>query len=59
MQNTTMNLIKGIGIGMLAGAAATITVKTVLSDDNSIAKGSTKVIKAAGQIVDGIQTMFK
>lgn len=60
MQSKTSSLLKGIGIGMIAGAAATVTAKTLLTEEkHNITKGSAKLVKAAGEIVDGIQTMFK
>lgn len=60
MQNKTSSLLKGIGVGMIAGAAVTVTAKTLLSNEkHNISKGSEKLIKAAGEIVDGIQTMFR
>ncbi len=59
MQKSAMSFIKGMGAGMIAGASVTIIGKAVLTDKHSLSKGSAKVIKAAGEFVDGIQTMFK
>lgn len=59
MQNKTSSLIKGIGIGMLSGAAVTVAVKCITDNSHNITKGSTKLIKAMGDVVDGVQTMFK
>lgn len=59
MQNNSKNFIKGMGTGMVAGAAAVVVGKMILSDKHNITKGSTKLIKAMGDIVDGVQTMFK
>ena len=53
------SFIKGVGAGMLAGAAAVVVGKMMLQDKHNVTKGSAKVVKAAGEIVDGIQTMFK
>ena len=58
MQNNSMSFIKGLGAGMLAGAAAVVVGKMVLAENKNVTKGSTKVIKAMGEIVDGVQTMF-
>lgn len=55
----TMTFFKGLGLGMATGAAATFVCKTVLEDKHNISKGSAKVVKAVGEIVDGIQTMFR
>lgn len=59
MQNGSMNFIKGVGTGMVAGAAAVVVGKMLMQDKHNITKGSTKLIKAMGEIVDGVQTMFK
>ena len=59
MQNNSSNFLKGMGTGMVAGAAVVLVSKIMLKGDNNIAKGSTKLIKAAGDLVDGVQTMFK
>lgn len=59
MQNSSSSFIKGLGAGMIAGATAVIVGKMVLKDNKKIEKGGAKVIKAAGDLVDGVQTMFK
>lgn len=58
MQNNSMSFIKGLGAGMIAGATALAVGKVMLKDRKNVAKGSTKVVKAVGEIVDGVQTMF-
>lgn len=58
MQNNSMSFIKGLGAGMVAGAAAIVVGKVVLQDHKNISKGSTKLVKAVGEFVDGVQTMF-
>lgn len=59
MQSGTTNFIKGMGTGMVAGAAVVVVGKMLMQDKHKISKGSTKLIKAVGDIVDGVQTMFK
>ena len=58
MQNTA-TFIKGLGTGMLAGAAAVTIGKIVIKDHKNITKGSTKLVKAVGEFVDDVQTMFR
>ncbi len=54
------SFFKGLGTGMAAGAAITLVAKTVTgSDKHNITKGSAKLVKAMGEVIDGIQTMFK
>ena len=59
MQNSSSSFIKGLGAGMIAGATAVIVGKMVMKDNKKIEKGGAKVIKAAGELVDGVQTMFR
>ncbi|MBO7519205.1 MAG: hypothetical protein J6T73_00360 [Clostridia bacterium] len=59
MQSGSKNFIKGMGTGMVAGAAAVVVGKMIVKDKHNVTKGSTKLIKAMGDIVDGVQTMFK
>ncbi|MBQ6848045.1 MAG: hypothetical protein IJO62_03925 [Clostridia bacterium] len=58
MQNNSMSFIKGLGAGMVAGAAALAVGKVILKDQKNISKGSTKLVKAVGDFVDGVQTIF-
>lgn len=58
MQNSSMSFLKGMGAGMIAGAAAITVGKVILKDRKNISKGSTKVIKAVGEFVDGVHTIF-
>lgn len=59
MQNNSMTFIKGLGAGMVAGAAAIAVGKMVMKDQKNISKGSAKLVKAVGEMVDGVQTIFK
>ncbi len=58
MANGSMTFIKGLGAGMVAGAAAMVVGKIMLEDHKNISKGSAKLVKAVGEFVDGVQTMF-
>lgn len=58
MPKGSMSFLKGMGAGMIAGAAAITVGKVVLKDHKNISKGSTKMIKAVGEFVDGVQTIF-
>ena len=58
-KGTIMSFVKGMGAGMLAGAAAVVAGKMIMQDKHNISKGSAKVVKAVGEIVDGVQTIFK
>ena len=59
MQNNASNFVKGMGAGMVAGAAAVVIGKMMLKDHKKVEKGGAKLIKAAGDFVDGVQTMFR
>jgi len=54
-----MNFVKGMGAGMVAGAMVTFVAKSMIGNKNKVGKGSAKVVRAAGDLFDGIQTMFK
>lgn len=58
-KNTTMSFMKGMGAGMVAGAVAVVAGKMMMQDKHNVSKGSTKVVKAVGDIVEGVQTIFK
>ena len=58
MQNSSMSFVKGLSAGMIAGATVFAVSKAIIKDRKSISKGSTKVVKAVGEFVDGVQTMF-
>ena len=59
MQSSSMSFLKGLGAGMIAGAAALAVGKEMIQDHKNISKGSTKLVKAVGDFVDGVQTMFR
>ena len=58
MATGSMNFIKGLGAGMVAGATVMVVGKIMLNDNKNITKGSAKLVKAVGEFVDGVQTMF-
>ncbi len=58
MQNNSMSFMKGMGAGMIAGAAAIVVGSVMLKDRKNVTKGSAKLVKAVGEFVDGVQTMF-
>ena len=58
MQKGSMSFVKGLGAGMVAGAAAVVVGKVMLEDHKNISKGSAKLVKAVGEFVVGVQTMF-
>ena len=56
--SSTMSFVKGVGTGMIAGAAVVVVGKMLLKNNKNIEKGGAKLLKAAGEMVDGFQTMF-
>ncbi len=56
--NSMMTFVKGVGAGMIAGATAVVVGKMMLKDHKNIERGGAKLLKAAGEMVDGFQTMF-
>lgn len=58
MQNKYGSFMKGLGTGMIAGAAAVAVSKVIMGEKKNISKGSAKLMQAVGDFVDGVQTMF-
>ena len=58
-QGSMMSFVKGVGTGMIVGAAAVTVAKLMMKDNHNISKGSSKIVHAVGDIVDGVQTIFK
>lgn len=60
MMKNTMNMVKGVGLGMLAGAAVTMVGSQMMkTDKKQLKKNAGKAIKAMGDVIDGVQYMFK
>ncbi len=57
--NKPMNFVKGMGIGLAVGATAVCAASMLKKDNRCITKGSAKAMRAVGDFVDGIQTMFR
>jgi hypothetical protein len=59
-QGSAMTFMKGMGAGMAAGMVVYTAAKMMLGKDNhNLSKGSSKIVHAVGDLVDGVQTMFK
>ncbi len=58
-KNTVSTFTKGAVTGMIAGAALLTVGKMVMDNNHNLSKGSTKALKAMGEFMDGIHTMFK
>ena len=58
-KGTVSGFAKGTAVGMVVAAAAITAGKMVIENNRSLAKGSGKALKAVGDFVDGIHTMFK
>ncbi len=55
-----MSFVKGMGAGMAAGMVAYAAAKMMMGTNNhNLSKGSSKIVHAVGDLVDGVQTMFK
>ncbi len=58
MSNKVMSFAKGLGAGMIAGAAAVVVGKMIVNEKKNGQKGSAQLAKAVGEFVDGVQTMI-
>ncbi len=50
---------KGLLSGMLAGMVVALVGKSVVCNSRNLSKGSSKMVRAVGDFVDGIQTMIR
>lgn len=57
-KDTISSFAKGALTGMVAGVALLGVGKMAMDNNKNLSKGSTKAMKAVGDFVDGIQTMF-
>lgn len=56
---STMNVVKGVGLGMLAGAAVVMVgERMVQTNKKQLKKNAGKAVKAMGDVLDGVQYMF-
>lgn len=53
-----MSFAKGMGAGMVVAGTAFVVGKVMMNNNKSVAKGSSKAIKAVSDFVDGVQTIF-
>ena len=58
MKGNYMTFIKGLGAGMVAGAAVYAVSSVMIKNNKNIGKGSAKMAKAVSEFVDGVQTIF-
>lgn len=62
MSKSMNGFIKGVGAGMIAGAAVVTAGKMVMSNKSTkrcITKGTSKAFRAVGDFVEGVQTLMK
>ncbi len=62
MNRTASSFIKGMGAGMIAGAAVYTAGKMVMNNKQtkkSLTKGTSKALRAVGDFVEGVQTLMK
>lgn len=60
MAKTAMNMVKGVTLGMVAGAAAGLVGKKMLDKNkNSMKKKANRALKEMGSMLDTASYMFK
>lgn len=62
MKNTANSFIKGMGAGIIAGAAVYTAGKMVMNNKKTkrtLTKGTSKALHAVGDFVEGVQTLMK
>ena len=59
MRRTSMNFMRGMGAGAIAGMAVTAAGMMMLKNKRALGKNAKKAVQAVGDIVDSVQGMFK
>ena len=62
MNKNTNSFLKGMGAGVVAGAAAFTAGKMIMSNKctkHALTKGTSKAFLAVGDFVEGVQTLMK
>lgn len=59
MYKNTMGIVKGVGVGMLAGAAAVAVGSKMMKDKKHLKKNMGKAAHAVGDLIDNMGYMFK
>lgn len=59
MYKSTTNLAKGIGMGILAGAAAVTVGSMVMKDKKHLKKNAGKAMHAMGDFINNMEYMLK
>ena len=62
MNRTTNSFLKGMGAGVIAGAAMLTAGKMMMnskSTKHALTKGTSKAFRAVGDFVEGVQTLMK
>lgn len=62
MNKNTNSFLKGMGAGVIAGAAVVTAGKIMLNNKSAkhaLTKGTSKAFRAVGDFVEGVQTLMK
>lgn len=59
MRGSFMNVVKGVSIGMVAGAAVGVIGKNMMEKNPRMKKKAKKTMKTVGNLLDTAQYMFK
>ncbi len=66
MYKQSMNIVKGVGLGLAAGAAVAAVSSKVMSSKRSskarakqVRRNTAKAVHTVGQLIDGVEGMLK
>lgn len=59
MNKSASSFIKGMSTGIAAGAVIATVGRMVMKKNPTIAKSTSKAVRAVGDFVDGIQSIMK
>ena len=59
MYRNTMDFVRGIGTGLIAGVALAAVGTRMMKDNRSLRRRANKTLHTVGELMDNMQYMFK
>lgn len=59
MYKQSMDFVRGVGTGLVAGAAIAAVGSRMMKDNHSLRRRANKTLRTVGDLMDNVQYMFK
>lgn len=59
MYSKSMDFVRGVGTGLVAGAAIAAVGTRVMKNNRSLRRRANKTLRTVGDLMDNVQYMFK